>query len=88
MENQEAILRGELKVSERAIRPVLETVVWREQEVLLPLILHNVLLLCHGLSPPSCFYVLREHSRNQNGYEALSDSSSSSDHSGGVGRCE
>jgi len=32
---QVAILCGELKVSERAIRPVVETVAWREQEALM-----------------------------------------------------
>jgi len=32
---QKAILCGKLEVSERAIRPVLETVAWREQEALM-----------------------------------------------------
>ena len=31
---QEAILSGKVEVSERAVRPVVETVLWREQEVL------------------------------------------------------
>jgi len=32
---QEAILCGTLEASERAVRPVLEAVAWREQEVFL-----------------------------------------------------